>query len=57
MSTAYNRNYLNFITAPPKKSFKKLFIGTILRKALVKMNEKKAIPKGLQDEQVERGKN
>jgi len=39
-------NHLNFITTPPKRSFKKLIIGTNLGKALVKMQEDKAIHQG-----------
>ena len=44
------------MSTPPKSSFKKLFIGTNLGKALVKMSEDKALPKGLKDGDVERGK-
>ena len=36
--------------------FKKLFIGTDLEKALLRMSDNNALPKGLQDEEVERGK-
>ncbi len=36
--------------------FKKLFIRTDLGKALLTMSKNKALPKGLQDEVVERGK-
>ena len=38
------------------KFFKKLFIGTNLGKALLRMSDNKALPKDLQDEEVERGK-
>ena len=36
--------------------FKKLFIGPNLGKALLRMSDNKALPKGLWDEEVERGK-
>jgi len=39
-----------------KNLFKKLFIGTDLGMALVKMSEDKALPKGIREEEVERGK-
>ena len=45
-----------FVNSPPRSSFKKLFIGTDLGKALLTMSEDKALPKGLKDEEVERGK-
>ena len=52
----YDKKYLNFIYEPPKSVFKKLCIGTNFGKALVKMSEHKVIPKGLKNEEVERGK-
>jgi len=52
--STYNKNYLIVITTLPKSFFKQLFVGTKLGKALVKMNEDKALPKGLGDEEVER---
>ena len=49
--------YLKFIHSPPRSSFKKLFIGNNLGEALQKgMSDTKALPKGLRDEEVERGK-
>ena len=36
--------------------FKKLFIGTNLGKSLIRMSDNKWLPKGLRDEEVERGK-
>ena len=45
-----------FVNSPPRSTFKKLFIGTDLGKALLKMSENKALPKGLKDKEVERGK-
>ena len=49
-------SYLSFVNSPPQSSFKKLFIGTDLGKALLTMSDDKALPKGLKDEEVERGK-
>ena len=48
--------YLQFVHSPPQSSFKKLFIGTNLGKAILTMSDNKALLKGLQDEEVERGK-
>jgi hypothetical protein len=50
------RKYLTFVNSPLRSSFKKLFIGTDLGKALWTMSDDKALPKDLKDEQVERGK-
>ena len=50
------RKYLMFVNSPPRSSFKKLCIGTDLGKALLTMSEDKALPKGLKDEDVERGR-
>jgi len=48
---------LQFVHSPPQSSFKKLFLGTDLGKALLtKMSDNKALPKGLRDEELERGK-
>ena len=49
------RKYLIFANKPLKSFYKKLFIGTDLGKALFTMSEDKALPKGLRDEDVERG--
>ena len=49
------RKYLTFVNSPPQSFFKKLFIGTDLGKALLTMSEDKVLPKGLKDEEVERG--
>ena len=47
---------MKFIHSPPRSSFKKLFIGTDLGEALlIGMSDNKALPKGLRDEEVERG--
>ena len=49
--------YLTFVNSPPRSSFKKLFIGTNLGKALLlTMSDDKALPKGLKYEKVERVK-
>jgi hypothetical protein len=63
MQTEYNatkstqeRKYLTFVNSPPQSSFKKLFLGTDLGKALPTMSDNKALPKGLKDEEVERGR-
>ena len=48
--------YLTFVNSPPRSSFKKLFMGTDLGKAQLIMSEDKALPKGLEDEEVERGR-
>jgi hypothetical protein len=50
------RKYLTFVNSPPRSYFKKLFIGTDLGKAPWTMSEDKALPTGLKDEEVERGK-
>ena len=50
------RKYLTFVNSPPRSSFKKLFIGADLGKALLTMSDNKALPKGLKDEEVKRGK-
>ena len=50
------RKYLTFVNSPPQSSFKKLFIGTELGKALLTMSDDKALLKGLKDEEVERGR-
>jgi len=50
------QKHLKFIHSPPRSSFKKLFIGTDLGEALKRMSESKVFPKGLRDEEVERGK-
>jgi hypothetical protein len=50
------RNYLTFVNSPPQSSFKKLFIGTDLGKALLIMSDNKALSKGLKDEEVGRGR-
>ena len=49
------KKYLKFAHSPLQSFFKKLFIGTNLGKALLRMSENKAILKGLQDEEVGRG--
>ena len=51
-----HQKYLTFVNSPLQSSFKKLFIGTDLGKALLTMSEDKALPKGLKDEEVERGR-
>ncbi len=50
------QKYLTFVNSPLQSSFKKLFIGTDLGKALLTMSEDKALLKGLKDEEVERGR-
>jgi len=50
------QKYLTFVNSPAKSSFKKLFIGTDLGKALLTMSDNKALPKGLKGEEVERGR-
>ena len=48
---------MQFVHSPPQSSVKKLFLGTDLGKALLtKMSDNKALPKGLRDEELERGK-
>ena len=47
---------LIFTHQPPESFFKRLFIGTDLGKALTRMTEDKALLKGLQEEDVERGR-
>ena len=49
------KKYLIFSHQPSKTYFKKLFIETNLGKALTRISEDKALPKGLRDEDVERG--
>ena len=49
------KKYLIVTHQPSKCFFKKLFIGTNLRKALTRMTEDKALHKDLQEEDVERG--
>jgi len=53
---SYDNKYLDFAHTPSKTFFQKFVVGTNLRKALVKMSEDKALPKGLCKEEVERGK-
>ena len=48
--------YLIFANQPSKSFYKKLFIGTDLGEALLTMSEDKVLPKGLGDEDPERGK-
>jgi hypothetical protein len=47
------KKYLTFVNSPPRSSFKNLFIGTDLGKALLTMSDNKVLPKGLRDEEVE----
>ena len=47
--------YRRFLQKPPKSFFKRLVLNTSLRNALQSMSEIKAIPKGLKDQEVERG--
>ena len=48
MLSISEQKYLKFIHSPPRSSFKKLFIGTDLREALlIAMSDNKALPKGL----------
>ena len=49
------KKYLKFVHSPLQSFFKKLFIGTDLGKALLRMSDNKALLKGLRDEEVERG--
>jgi hypothetical protein len=49
------RKYLTFVNSPPQSSLRN-FIGTDLGKAQLRMSEDKALPKGLKDEKVERGR-
>jgi hypothetical protein len=50
------RKYLTFVNSTPRSSYKKLCIGTDLGKALLTMSDNKALPKVLQEEEVEKGK-
>ena len=51
-----DKKYLIFANKPSKSFFKKLFIGTDLGKDLTTVSKEKWLPKGLQDEDVERGR-
>ena len=50
------KKYLKFAHSPSRSFFKKLFIRTDLEKAMLRMSDNKALPTGLRDEEVERGK-
>ena len=50
------KKYFIFANQPSKSFFKNLFIGTDLEKALLTVSKEKWLPKGLQDENVERGR-
>jgi len=54
--STHEKKYLTFVHSPRQYFYKKLFKGTNLGKALLTMSENKALPKGLRDEEVERGK-
>ena len=47
--------YIQIHQKPPKSSLKELVLRTSLGQALQDMSEIKAIPKGLKDQEVERG--
>ena len=47
--------YLRFVLRSSKSSFKKLIVSMQLRHQLKTMSEAKAVPKGLKDQEVERG--
>ena len=47
--------YTKFVLSPPKSSFKELIVSTPLRHHLKTMSEAKAVPKGLKDQEVEKG--
>ena len=50
------KKYLKFVHSPLQSFFNKLFIGTDLEKALLRMSDNKWLPIGLRDEEAERGK-
>ena len=56
LTNRYNKKYLGLVNKPPTSFFKKLFVGTKLRQAMIIMSEDKEILKGLMNEEVERGK-
>ena len=47
--------YVKFVLSPSKSSFKELIVSTPLRHQLATMSEAKSVPKGLKDQEVERG--
>ena len=47
--------HVRFILSPPKRFCKKLIVSTSLRHHLKIMSEAKSVPKGLKDQEVERG--
>ena len=54
--STHEKKYLTFVHSPRQYFYKKLFKVSNLGKALLTMseNKNKALPKGLQDEEVER---
>ena len=47
---------MTFAATPAKSLFKNLFVGTRLGKALKRMSQQGEIPKGLKDQECERGR-
>jgi len=47
--------YAKFVLSPTQGSFKKLILLTALRHKLKTMSEAKSVPKGLKDQEVEKG--
>ena len=47
--------YAKFVLSPTQGSFKKLILSTALRHKLKTMSEAKSVPKGLKDQEVEKG--
>ncbi len=53
--TSSSTLYQKFVASPPKSFFKALFLGTKLGQALQKMSANKAVPKGLKNQECEKG--
>ena len=54
INTDYDLQFERFCKQPPKSSFKKLILGTVLLKGLKRMSDK-SCPNGLNAFEVERG--
>ena len=54
IKTDYDLQFKEFCKQPPKSSFKKLILGTVILKGLKRMSDK-SCPKGLKAFKVERG--
>ncbi len=53
--TSSSTPYQKFVESPPKSFFKALFFGTDLGRAIRKMSASKAVPRGLKNQECEKG--